>query len=201
MVQYKDMKKLPVMMLLALGAPFAAMAARVVVAPMEVSPFADTEVSTNVAINVDCERKCEVALRFAVDGDAASNCIQVAFGRDADGNGVLDEDETETLYGWRAGRYFAESFPDRLRVYERAADASLCDFTVSLQLRKGEGLRRFAASDASGAAVLTNLSASAQSWLYSPRWNMMRITRRGPGAPREWMACDSRSHFMNVIVR
>ena len=92
--------------------PFAAVAARVVVAPMEVSPFADTEVSTNVAINVDCERRREVALHFAVDGNAASNCIQVAFGRDADGNGVLDEGEEETLYGWRAGRYFAESFPD-----------------------------------------------------------------------------------------
>jgi len=181
--------------------PFAAMAARVVVAPMPESPFADTEVSTNVAVNVDCERKCEIAVRLAVDGNAASNCIQVAFGRDADGNGVLDEDEEETLYGWRAGRYFAESFLDRLRVYETAADNSHCDFTVSLQLGKGEGLRRFAVTDASGAAVLTNLSAPTQSWLYSPHWNMMRITRRGPGTPREWLTCDSRSHFMNVIVR
>ena len=197
MVQYRAVRTLATILFL----PFAAMAARVVVAPMPESPFADTEVSTNVAVNVDCERRREVVLRFAVDGNAASNCIQVAFGRDADGNGVLDEDEEETLYGWRAGRYFAESFPDRLRVYETAADASHCDFTVSLQLRKGEGLRKFAASDATGAAVLTNLSASAQGWLYSPRWNMMRITRRGPGAPREWMACDSRSHFMNVIVR
>ena len=109
--------------------PFAAMAARVVVAPMPESPFADTEVSTNVAVNVDYARKCEVVVRLAVDGNAASNCIQVAFGCDADGNGVLDEDEEETLYGWRAGRYFAESFPDRLRVYEPTADASLCNFT------------------------------------------------------------------------
>ena len=140
-------------------------------------------------------------MRLAVEGYAASNCIQVAFGRDGDGNGILDYDEDETVYGWWAGRYFAESCPDRLRIYEAASDGAHCDFTVSLRLRKGEGLRKFAAVDASGAAVLTNLSASAQSWLYSPRWNMMRITRRGPGAPREWLTCDSRSHFMNVIVR
>ena len=185
----------------ALLLPFAAVGARVTVAPMEVSQYLDTEVSTNVAVNVDSERRCEVAVRLAVDGNAASNCIQVAFGCDGDGNGILDFDEDETVYGWWAGRYFAESYPNRLRVYEAASDGAHCDFTVSLRLSKGAGLRKFAAVAASGAAVLTNLSAEAQSWLYSPRWNMMRVTRRGPGSPREWLTCDSRSHFMNVIVR
>ena len=102
---------------------------------------------------MDCERRCEVAVRLAVEGYAASNCIQVAFGRDGDGNGILDYDEDETVYGWWAGRYFAESCPDRLRVYEAASDGAHCDFTVSLRLRKGEGLRKFAAVDAAGAAL------------------------------------------------
>ena len=47
MVKYKPVKALAILLLL----PFAAVGARVAVAPMEVSPYLDTEVSTNVAIN------------------------------------------------------------------------------------------------------------------------------------------------------
>ena len=74
---------------------------------------------------------------------------------------MLDVEEMETLYGWRNGRYFAESVKDGIRIEE----------------------------------------AVAQSWLYSPDWNMMRVTRRGPGLPAEWFTGDNLSHFFYIKFR
>lgn len=176
--------------------------ARTIVVPPGGGPeHADTEVSTNMLFVVDGERTREIKMRFALDG-CASNCIQVAFGRDADGDGVLGADESETLYGWRNGRYFAESVADGLRVEEPdPGSAASRVLTMNLLLKKGEGLSRFAATNGVGVAVFTNLSATAQGWLYKPDWNMMRVTRRGPGVPAEWFTCDLSSYFLYILMR
>ena len=186
---------------LAVIMPFAAFARTIVVPPGAVPEHADTEVSTNMPFVVDGERTREIKMRFALDG-CASNCIQVAFGRDADGDGVLGADEAETLYGWRNGRYFAESVTEGLRVEE--ADSGNVDsrvFAINLRLKKGEGLRYFTATNDMGVAIFTNLNATVQNWLYKPDWNMMRVTRRGPGVPAEWFSCDLSSHFFYIKLR
>ena len=84
-----------------------AFAAAVTVPPMPVSPYADTEVSTNVAFNSVRSDVKEFELKFSFDG-CASNSIQVALGRDSDKDGTLSFAETGAVYGWRNGRYFAE---------------------------------------------------------------------------------------------
>ena len=163
--------------------------------PAQVPEFADTEVSTNVSVVVSDDFSSAIELRFALYGGCVSNCLQVAFGRDADGDGVLGVDESETLFGWRNGRYFAEDMPGGRRIEEEAAyGATSRVFTVRLELSKGRGLKDFSAMDESGAPVLTNLSSSAHGWLYRPEWNMMRVTRRGPGVPDEWFICHIHPH-------
>ena len=52
-----------------------------------------------------------------------------------------------------------------------------------------------------GVAIFTNLNATVQNWLYKPDWNMMRVTRRGPGVPAEWFSCDLSSHFFYIKLR
>lgn len=173
----------------------SAFARTIVVPPAPVPEFADTEVSTNIAVRVSDEQTQEIEMCFALQGTSVSNCIQVAFGRDADGDGILGADESETLFGWRNGRYFAESMADGIRVEEAANGSSTSRvFTVGFRLSKGRGLRHFTATNETGVAVFTNLSVSAQGWLYRPDWNMIRVTRRGPGVPAEWFSCDIRSH-------
>ena len=169
--------------------------------PQPVSPYADTEVSTNLPVRVSDEDSRGMGLQFALDG-CVSNSVQVAFGRDSNGDGVLGVDETETLYGWRNGRYFVESMTEGVRIEE--ADSSgepSCAFVMSLHLSKGRGLQHFSATNVLGTAILTNVSASAQSWLYQPDWNMMRVTRRGPGIPAEWFVCDVLSQFFYMTFR
>ena len=100
------------------------------------------------------------------------------------------------------GRYFAESVAEGLRIEE--ADSGNVDsrvFAINLRLKKGEGLRHFTATNDMGVAIFTNLNATAQNWLYKPDWNMMRVTRRGPGVPAEWFSCDLSSYFFYIKLR
>ena len=187
--------------LLAAAVPFIVSAQTIVVPPAPAPELADTEVSTNVPFSASDRRFREIEMRFALAGGAVSNCIQVAFGRDADGDGVLGVDETETLFGWRNGRYFAESVSRGVRVEEEASDGGTSRvFTVGFWLSKGRGLRHFTATNEMGVAVFTNFSASAQGWLYSPEWNLLRVTRRGPGIPAEWFAVETFSHLFSVTI-
>ena len=198
MVQYAAMKRLAMACALVCATAFGA---RIEVPPMALSPYADTEVATNLPFSVRAEDVRGIELQFALDG-CASNSVQVAFGRDRNGDGVLGHDEAETLYGWRNGRYFAESMTEGVRVEERdLSGAPSCAFAISLRLSQRRGLLQFSATDGRGVAVLTNLSASAQGWLYGPDWNMMRVTRRGTGIPSEWFACDTLSRFFCIKFR
>lgn len=163
--------------------------------------YANTEVSTNIAFNADDAHLREFEMRFALEG-SLSNCVQVALGRDLDGDGVLGADEAETLYGWRNGRYFAESVNGGVRVEDEPDGVATSRmFAVNFRLSKGRGLRHFTATNATGVAILPTLSADAQRWLYRPDWNMMRVTRRGPGVPAEWFSCDISSHFFYIKLR
>lgn len=189
------------MCFLAVAVPFIVSARTIVVPPPAMPEHADTEVSTNMAFNADDAHLREFEMRFALEG-SLSNCVQVALGRDLDGDGVLGADEAETLYGWRNGRYFAESVNGGVRVEDEPNGVATSRvFAVNFRLSKGRGLRRFTATNDVGAAVLPAISADAQGWLYSPGWNMMRVTRRGPGVPAEWFSCDVSSHFFYIMLR
>lgn len=179
----------------------AAGARTITMPPPTMPTFADTEVSTNIAFNADDAHLREFEMRFALEG-SLSNCVQVALGRDLNGDGALDANEAETLYGWRNGRYFAESATGGERVENAATDgAAVRVFAVGFRLSKGRGLRHFTATNEVGVAVLPGLSADAQKWLYRPDWNMMRVTRRGPGIPAEWFSCDISSHFFYIKLK
>ena len=78
--------------------------ARTIVVPTQpVSPYADTEISTNVVIQTGRTDVRDVKIRLQLDGTPTNN-LEIAFGCDANTNGVLDVSEIETVYGWRARR-------------------------------------------------------------------------------------------------
>ena len=181
------------------GVGIFAFARAIVVPPVPMPEFADTEVSTNMPFRADNASVREMNLRFVLS-DGAVSCIQVAFGRDANSDGILDVDESETLFGLRNGRCVAENKTDGLR-FEEEASATSRVFSVNFRLSRRHGLRSFAAADETGTAIFTNLSSSVQGWLYNPEWNMMRVTRRGPGVPDEWFSCDLRSHFFLIKLK
>ena len=158
-----------------------------------------TEVSTNIPFNAVRSDVREVRMHFTFEG-VSSNCIQVAFGRDADGDGVLSFDETDAVYGWRNGRYFAEDVKAGVRTEVAEATTGRA-LSVRMRMTRESLPAYFAATNGVGVAVLGDIASSVPTWVYRPEWNLMRVTRRGPGVPAEWFLCDIKYGEFILIMR
>ena len=169
-----------------------------VVPPMSTSLYVDTEVTTNIAINTQRFDVKEFALNIFFEA-ASSNNIQVAFGRDEDGNGILSFSETDAVYGYRNGKSVIEDVKNAVRYEEVPADGSR-NFNIKMRMKKDYTPKEFSASVGTS-QIFTDFSSDVPSWLYRPDWNLMRVTRRGAGAPAEWLSCDIKYSHFYIIVR
>lgn len=193
------MKK--VSLFLVVAAFFAAFARIINVPTQPVSPFADTEVSTNVVIQAGRTDVRDVQIRLQLDG-TSTNDLEIAFGCDANTNGVLDVSEIEMVYGWRAGRYFVENVRAWERIETPAAASALCR-VIDIQLQNDKHFvpKSFAAT-CGGETAFAGLSTTPPpAWLFRREWNMARVVRRGAGTPSEWVRCDVRHNSFAIKVR
>ena len=176
--------------------------ARTILVPtLPVSPFADTEVSTNVVIHGSRTDVRNVRIHFQLEGTPTNN-LEVAFGCDANANGVLDVSEIKTVYGWRGGRYFIENVRAWERIETPAAATALCG-VIDIQLHNDKHFvpRSFAAT-CGGEPAFANLSTTPPpAWLFRNEWNMVRVIRRGAGTPSEWVRCDVKYNSFALRVR
>ena len=190
------------MLCLALASAAAIAFARAINIPTQpVSPFADTEVVTNVVIhsNRTDVRDVEVLLQLA---GTAYNDLEVGFGMDVNTNGVLDAEETETVYGWRAGRCFVESVSGWERIETPCAtNSSGCVMYARIENVDDDARRRFSAACNSEPAFPGLAALPAPQWLYRREWNLMRVTRRGAGTPSGRVRCKVEYPFLYISVR
>ena len=172
------------------------------VSPLPVSPYADTEVATNIVFNRHRRDVKEFELKFTLDC-SPSNCIQVALGTDANGDGDLSFADTGAVYGWRNGRYFIEDVVAGKR-YEHSISADERTgtqvFSVNMRTTRDYLPKTFLAN-IDGASVFTNLATTVPTWLYRPKWNLMRITRRGISTPSEWFSCKIDYSYFYITIR
>ena len=175
-----------------------AAAKKFVVPSMSASSYADTEVTTNIAINAQRSDVKEFALNIFFEA-ASSNNIQVAFGCDEDENGILSFSETDAVYGYRNGRCVIEDVKNAVRYDEVVADG-IQNFNIKIRMKKDYTPKEFSASVGTS-QIYTDFSSDVPSWLYRPDWNLMRVTRRGAGAPAEWLSCDIKYSHFDIIVR
>ena len=164
------------------------------------SEFADTEVSTNVAFNATRSDARSFGVSMAFLG-TESNCVQVAFGHDDNGDGDLSAVETRFAIGWRGGAYFIEDVPGRLR-FEEGADVERTarQLVLDISLNKDYAPKHMAASNECG-TCFSALSASVPSWLYGKDWNLMKVTRRGVDAASEIIDVECRYKFFRIVIR
>jgi hypothetical protein len=187
---------------LAVLLPLVAPGKQISVSPLPISPYADTEVSTNIVFNRHRSDVKEFELKFTLDC-SPSNCIQVALGTDVDGDGDLSFAETGAVYGWRNGRYFIEDAVAGKR-YEHSIGADERTgtqvFSVNICTTRDYLPKTFLAN-IDGASVFTNLATTVPVWLYQPKWNLMRITRRGENALSEWFNCKIGYSYFYITIR
>lgn len=175
-----------VLFALSAAGAFALRAVEFTITQMPVSPFADTEVSTNMVINkADINY---VDLKFTFCG-TPTNGLEMAFGTDANTNGVLDAEEVETRFGWRGGRYFIENALT-CESFDSDAIAGSQNLSVELHLdirSSPQQVRRIAVAGVNASAFAGILSERPPAWLWRREWNMMRMTRRGTEPPSDWL--------------
>ena len=169
------------------GAALAAWARTVVPASLPPAVHADTEVSTNVPFTV----ALDAAGRFAFDLSCRatpSNNVEVAFGTDADGDGVLDLGETDCVIGWDCGAWFVRKGADGACQMENGewkiengVEPEVRTLSWRVRVRTdGTPFRLEATADGSPAFADLPLEST-----YSPSWNLLRLTGRGLDASLE----------------
>ena len=161
--------------------------------------YADTEVCTNVpcAALLSDVRELEVVIDFA---GTASNCVQVAFGRDADGDGDLSVNETDLVLGWRAGDCFVEDVKGGRR-FREAVSATNALHRIELRAAADGSGARSARVLCDGTARFDETLDGDLQWLYSRGWNLAKVTRRGVDAPGEIVFVASDHGGMKFIMR
>ncbi|MGN0851970.1 MAG: hypothetical protein ACI4Q3_01180 [Kiritimatiellia bacterium] len=176
-------------------------AKEIAVGPQGVSPFLDTEVSTNVSFNVsrNDEKAFDVRIELA---SSVSNCVQIAFGRDADGDGDLAPEETGLVLGWRAGRYFVEDVAGEARHFEPEDVSDGGSRFLHLNVATDAAFVPKRASFGSGAgACFAEIAAASPPWLFSAEWNLLKVTRRGAAPAGELCRIRNDCRFFRVVFR
>ena len=100
----KQMKQLITALCVAYAAAAFALP-RIEVSALPQSEYADTEVSTNVALNVSAARLERLTLSVAFE-TSETNEVLVALGADTDGNGDLSIDEADVVFGSDCGAWY-----------------------------------------------------------------------------------------------
>ena len=142
-------------MLLSVGAAFA-----VEVPALPGAEFADTEVSTNVALAVGAARNRRLV--FSVELQASpSNNVEVAVGCDADADGRLSLAESALVVGYDCGEWFVRSAAKDSAEIVAVSDSGTFRRVYELRSRRVD-----------------------------PSWNLVKVTRRGFGVTNESIAVE-----------
>lgn len=192
--------KFSLILLFLLVAVTANAMSRIVVPTLPLVGFSDIEETTNVAFVTSGTGIQALEVRIEYTG-TDSNCVEIAFGRDADGNGDLAAEEMRLLFGWRGGRRFVEDVALDERTYEEAAPASGRRF-LSLSVRTDwKRVPRKATFTCESGPCFVSLAADAPRFLCDSSWNLVKVVRRGAFDANERCVVRSDAQKFVLMVR
>ena len=162
------------------------------------SPFADTEASTNIVLSVlGVSRSFSISLSLDA---AASNCVEVAVGRDAvASDGGLSAAEASLLFGWDCGCWFldAPGLTNRLEMPPATADARKT-VTLRLGIRPNDSIREIRLLDGDVSILPVPLGIALPT---AASWNMLRVSTRGCAPPQESLEVRNSPDGTRLILR
>ena len=140
--------------------------ARVVVPslPEAVRPLA--EVETNVVFSTGAAADNKWTLSIELDA-AVSNSVEVVFGRDANGDGVLGVEEGELCVGWDCGEWF---WRDRRANTTCRVEGTTQRLDMTLYLARDREAKSLASS------VFPSVVSPT---CFNPDWDLARVVSRG----------------------
>ena len=166
MVKYPQMKLVASLLLLIMACPVAFAGARVVMLslPEAVRPLA--EVETNVFFDAGAATDNKWTLTIERDA-AASNCVEVVFGCDANEDGALGIEEGELSVGWDCGEWF---WRDRRANAACRVEGTAQRLDMTLYLNR----------DREGKSLVSSVFPPVVlPTCFNPDWNLARVVSRG----------------------
>ena len=162
-----------VLLLLTAACSFACLARTWSVAELPPGGFADSEASTNITVAIPADKN-RLTLSLTVDC-TPSNSVEVAIGRDADGDGDLAPDEADYVLGYDCGEWFVrreEGTENGEEVMEGGLNAGRMTRNIRL--------------------VREDIDFD---------WNLVKVVRRGLGPSAEFAGVSANKQGIAVIVR
>ena len=161
-------------LLLVLASVFTAQAT-----PLPQPKWVDAGACTNVALSaLPASGVLSFSLSFA---PAASNNVEVVFGADIDGDGILSPDERRMMAGWDRGAWFMRGAEGETLVQSaQPSEGVTRDFKWALRLRGGRVPSRLSAT-VDGTPLFSEVASVPPGWLYEPDWNIACVIVRGAG--------------------
>ena len=166
--------------------------------------FADTEVTTNVPFAFPQANVKHFFLSMELAGTPSNN-VQVAFGRDANTNGVLEVEEAGFAIGWDCGEWkVREGMRDEGRGMrewraEEVTTNRVKVLDVDLQVANARGRRIVSAEN--GAALEWGEERKLPRTMYDNGWDTLRLTVRGVDQTDESLRAAVRVEGMKVIIK
>ena len=140
--------------------------------------YADTETSTNMPFAIGASGAGRFTLSISCLATPSNN-VEVAFGYDADNDGILELGEMAFTVGWDCGAWFMRQGCDGICIEEPSVSTNAVK-TFSLVLRFGaSGQPRRIEAVADGQPIFTAFAAVPPEWLNLRPCNRLRLTGRG----------------------
>ena len=161
---------------------------------------ADTEVVTNVPLPSLSRRAAKFAFSLGCRATPTNN-VEIAFGTDADSDGVLSPRETRLVVGWDSGFWFVKRgfVSERLVAWSPSTDeAKMLSWEMALGLRAAP--RRLVVREGTEPLDFA-LSTVPHNWLFNSDWNLMRLTGRGLDVQNESFSVQFMPESFTVILR
>ena len=164
-------------------AAVAAKAATICPGRLPRGEYADTEATTNVPFAFGPQGARNFQFELSLAGTPSNN-VQLAFGRDADSDGVLAAGETGMTFAWDCGGWRIVNGETGETLSSPAATTN-CAKALGWDLRLRRGRPQRLAVSENGVPVFAELASSPEPWFHSAGWDMLRLTVRGVDAPQE----------------
>ena len=158
----------------------------------------DSEAVTNLVFDASRPDARTFSLRLELDATPSNN-VEVVFGRDTDGDGLLSRDEEALMVGWDCGRW---------KVVDCASGGETAESVVSghvaldLCVRIGTDAAPWSLeATAGGQPVFSALAVAPPPFLFSRDWNAAKVVCRGLDSPHSIVATDVRNTSLAISVR
>ena len=158
----------------------AASLAAAVSPTLPVAEWPDCEAATNAALPVAMwQRRGHFDVQMFIA--AGTNLVQLAFGRDADGDGELSRAETALVVGRGVGEAFVEDVAARMRYAEALPPPPRWrGLGLRVSLRADGTPTGLVATNETGGTVFSEWRHASPAFCFDPSWDTVRVVSAGP---------------------